>query len=299
MSPYESANRVVKMGHFKRYSELIIGVRTIMSRFAVFGSPIAHSLSPQIHQDFAKQTDIVLTFERILTGAGELKAALNQFTQNAGKGACVTLPLKMEAYALCDHVTDAARNAGAVNTLYWDQGLLWGDNTDGEGFIRDLTHNLGFDLKGKRILILGAGGAARGILKPILAQEVQAIVIVNRTLEKAQSLCTSNVSAYSYITFDNANQAPFDLVINATSMSLQDALPQIAPKWIKGTIAMDLAYRQNQDTVFQQWATTHGAIQTVDGIGMLVEQAALGFNRWHHILPATQAIIQKLRQRQG
>ncbi len=268
-----------------------------MSRFAVFGSPIAHSLSPEIHQHFARQANIALSFERILTGPGELKAALQQFRNNGGKGACVTVPLKIEAFVLCDQHTIAASTAGAVNTLFWKDSLLYGDNTDGDGLVRDITQNLGLVLKGKRILILGAGGATRGILKPLLDQEALAIVIVNRTLEKAQILSSFKVAAYSYDTFDLANEMPFDLVINATSMSLQDLVPQIAPKWIKGTFAIDLAYRQNQDTVFQQWATKHGAAQAVDGIGMLVEQAALGFNRWHDILPATQAIIQQLRQR--
>jgi shikimate dehydrogenase len=269
-----------------------------MSRFAVFGSPVAHSLSPLIHHAFAQRLALSITYERILTPAGELKVALQRFREQGGSGANITIPLKVEAYELCAHLSKAATSAMAVNTLYWEKNQLCGDNTDGEGLVRDLTLNLGMSLKGSRILILGAGGAVRGILAPLLAEDPQAIVIVNRTPQKAQTLAARDpkLVSYSFEGLQNANEYSFSLVINATSASLQDALLPLAPKWVKGTVAIDLAYRQQQPTVFQQWATQHGATQSFDGVGMLIEQAALSFQRWHRVMPNTQEIIHRIRQ---
>ncbi|MBS0287107.1 MAG: shikimate dehydrogenase [Proteobacteria bacterium] len=268
-----------------------------MSRFAVLGSPIAHSLSPVIHQAFAKEAKLSITFEKILTPAGALKQTLDAFKVNGGQGACVTLPLKVEAFELCDHLTLAAKTAKAVNTLFWQAGKLWGDNTDGEGLLGYLQNDLGLVLEGRRILILGAGGATRGILDPLLKAGVQNIVIVNRTLTKAQALCTNpHITAYDYDTFNRSNELPFYLVINATSCSLQDALPPLEPEWVKGAYTVDLAYKQKQETLFQQWANKQGALLAEDGLGMLVWQAALGFKLWHHFLPHVKPVIQQLRQ---
>lgn len=268
-----------------------------MSRFAVLGSPIAHSLSPVIHQAFAKEAKLTIRFEKILTQAGTLKQTLEIFREQGGHGACVTLPLKGEAFELCDHLTEAAKTAKAVNTLYWQAGELWGDNTDGEGLLCYLQQDLNLDLQGKSVLILGAGGATRGILDPLLKAGAQDIVIVNRTLAKAQALCTcAQISAYDYATFTKTKVTPFYLVINATSCSLQDSLPPLESKWVQGAYTMDLAYKQRQETVFQQWAREQGVLLADDGLGMLVWQAALGFKRWHQFLPQVKPVIQKLRQ---
>ena len=263
-----------------------------MSRFAVLGSPIAHSLSPDIHQAFAKDANLAITFERILTAPGTLRDTLQAFRSQGGQGACVTLPLKIEAFELCQHLTAAAKTVKAVNTLYWQDDLLCGDNTDGEGLFGYLTQDLHLDLQAKRILILGAGGATRGILPPLLKAKPEGIVIVNRTLEKAQALSNDQeIKAYDYESFDKSNEAPFFLVINATSLSLQPALPLLDPRWISHTHAIDLAYQRSNQTIFQQWAKQQGAIEAQDGLGMLVWQAALGFKRWHHFMPAINPVI--------
>ncbi len=268
-----------------------------MSRFAVFGDPISHSLSPSIHQAFAQEAQVTLTFDKILTKLGTLKETLARFREEGGMGGCVTLPLKIEAFELCQQLTPAAKTAKAVNTLYWQDEQLCGDNTDGEGLLGYLQQDLHYELAGKRILILGAGGATRGIIDPLLKAKIESIVIVNRTLEKAQALCTNDaMKAYDYQTFNASDEAPFFLVINATSASLQKALPPIKSDWIKNTHTVDLAYQRNEITIFQQWAKDHGAIDSQDGIGMLVWQAALGFKRWHHFLPAVAPVIEKLRQ---
>ncbi len=269
-----------------------------MGRLAVFGFPVTHSLSPSIHKAFAEQLDLVLTYEKIETQAGKLKNALENFRRQGGSGANVTLPLKQEAFKLCDQHTPAASYAKAVNTLFWKDTELWGDNTDGEGLIRDLTLNLQLNLKDKRILILGAGGAVCGILPPLLAHAPAAIVIVNRTLEKAQALATStSLKAYNYEDFNASLEAPFDLVLNATSASLFNTLVPLEGKWVANAIALDLAYRQGQETVFMQWASVHNAKATYDGLGMLVEQAALAFACWYKQLPHTQPVMRMLRSK--
>lgn len=268
-----------------------------MLRFAVFGSPIVQSKSPVLHQAFATSVNKTLVYEKIEVKLGELKQALATFREQGGIGANVTVPLKVEAYELCDKLTEAARTAGAVNTLFWQHNEMWGDNTDGEGFIRDLINNLKLNLKDKRILILGAGGAARGILSPLLALSVKNIVIVNRTLLKAQSLANRDerIKAYSFDTFEAAAEAPFDLIINATSASLQEAVPPLAPHWVKGAIAIDLVYRLEQETVFMRWAHQQGATAVYDGLGMFVEQGALAFKRWFDVYPKTEEAMRTLR----
>lgn len=269
-----------------------------MSRFAVLGSPIAHSVSPIIHQAFAKEAKLNITFEKILTVPGTLQETLTQFKSQGGVGACITLPLKIEAYELCDKLTSAASTAKAVNTVFWQNDALWGDNTDGEGLLAFLQEQMKLSLAGKRILILGAGGATRGILPPLMNAKVQSIVIVNRTLAKASALCTHKaIKCYDYETFNASNELPFYLIINATSLSLQNELPPILPMWVKDAQVVDLAYQHQKQTVFQQWAKENAAINPQDGIGMLVWQAALGFKRWHHFLPKVAPVIELLRLR--
>lgn len=266
-----------------------------MDYFAIFGSPIAHSLSPQIHEIFAKQLGMTLRYERIETHLGQLSTALAHFHQHGGKGANITLPLKKEAFALCDYHFKRAQQAEAVNTLMWDKkGLLWGDNTDGEGLVSDLIINKKIALKDKNLLILGAGGATQGIL-PSLAPLCANIVIVNRTLEKAATLSRpfNRVTPFTYETLNTLTE-PFDIVINATSSSLHQTVPPLTENWIKSTIAVDLTYYLHEETYFMTWAKAHGAKETYDGLGMLVEQAALAFERWYDEKPNTLDVIQTL-----
>lgn len=268
-----------------------------MLKFAVFGSPISHSLSPQIHSSFAKQFGITLNYERIQTEPGHLKASLIDFHKQQGIGANITVPLKQEAYGLCQRLSKSAELAQAVNTIGWnDNEEIWGDNTDGQGLIRDLTLNHQVTLTGKRILLLGAGGAARGILAPLLAFE-PTLMIANRDLEKAL-LMISHYPQVAAVTYDGLlahTQDPFDLIINATSASLDNHIPSLAPHVVNNACCVDLAYRFKEPTPFLQWAEKHHARKTLDGLGMLVEQAALGFALWHGQTPDTKAVIASLR----
>ncbi len=268
-----------------------------MSRFAVLGSPIDHSLSPDIHLAFAQDLNIDLSFEKILTPAGTLGKTLAEFKRDGGRGACVTLPLKVEAYELCQRLSEAAKIAKAVNTLYWQDQMLCGDNTDGEGLLTYLQADLKLALANERVLILGAGGATRGIIPPLLQAGVQKIVVVNRTWAKANAFTQDKVTAFDYEQFNKSTEGRFFMVINATACSLQDTLPDLLPKWIKNTHAIDLAYKKNQQTIFQQWANDQGALDSQDGLGMLVWQAALGFKLWHHILPNANKVIDMLRSK--
>lgn len=267
--------------------------------FAVFGNPISHSLSPVIHQAFAKQLGKDLRYEKIEVPIGKFHETLTEFKAAGGCGANVTLPFKQEAYKLCVQLSDAASHAHAVNTIGFDGDVLWGDNTDGMGLLNDLNRNKGIHLEGKRVLVLGAGGAAHGILPVLLKQNVSKIILVNRTLAKAQALAAHDprIEAYDFGSVPTM-VTPVDIVINATSASLQNAVPDISPNWLNNTMAIDLAYlRQRQETCFMEWAKEHGAKQVWDGIGMLVEQAAISFQRWHGVVPETKSIIEKLNRR--
>ncbi|MGE3318504.1 MAG: shikimate dehydrogenase [Candidatus Berkiella sp.] len=266
-----------------------------MKHFAVFGFPISHSLSPQIHAAFAAQLGIELSYERLEVKPGELKDALVQFKQKGGFGANITVPLKHEAYDLCQSLSSRAKQAQAVNTLGWNAaGELWGDNTDGEGLVRDLVINQQLTLTAKRILILGAGGATAGILAPLLSFS-PTLVIVNRDLKKAQAMVQNypGVKALSYEGI--LDEKPFDYIINATSASLQNAMPPIAPHLLREACCVDLAYRKNELTPFLTWAKAQQAAMTLDGLGMLVEQAALGFALWHGKQPQTAEVLKVLR----
>jgi len=267
-----------------------------MKYFAVFGFPINHSLSPQIHTAFAAQCGIALSYQRIEARKGELQEALVQFKQSGGMGANITLPLKHEAYDLCQQHSARAKQAQAVNTLGWDdKGELWGDNTDGEGLVRDLTLNQQLTLTHKRILILGAGGATAGILAPLFAFS-STLAIVNRDLGKAQAMVKAypGVKALSYESV--MDEKPFDYIINATSASLENKTPPLAPHFLKDACCIDLAYRQYELTPFLEWAKAQQAAMTIDGLGMLVEQAALGFALWHGKQPKTADVLRALRQ---
>lgn len=260
-------------------------------RYAVFGHPIAHSKSPQIHAAFARQTGQDMTYEAILAPLDGFAESVDAFVAAGGRGANVTVPFKEEAYRLARRLSPRAERAGAVNTLLFDDGIL-GDNTDGAGLVADLTRNLGCALAGKRILLAGAGGAARGVIEPLLDQSPAEFVIANRTVSRAQELAGLFGRGVVACGFD-AVDTPFDLVINATAASLAGELPPLSPRlFTAGTLAYDMMY--GRDTPFLAFARMHGAT-TADGLGMLVEQAAEAFWLWRGVRPDTAPVIASLR----
>jgi len=260
-------------------------------RYAVFGHPIAHSKSPQIHAAFARQTRQDMSYEAILAPRDGFASSVVAFIAAGGRGANVTVPFKEEAYRLASRLSPRAQHAGAVNTLVFDDGIL-GDNTDGAGLVADLTRNLRCALAGKRILLVGAGGAARGVIAPLLDQTPAEFVIANRTVGRAQELADLFGRGVRACGFD-ALDMPFDLVINATAASLAGELPPLSPRiFTAGTLAYDMMY--GRDTPFLAFARSHGAA-TADGLGMLVEQAAEAFYLWRGVRPDTAPVIAALR----
>jgi shikimate dehydrogenase len=267
-------------------------------QYVVFGNPIGHSKSPLIHRLFAEQTGQTLEYTAALAPLDDFTAFAKAFFQH-GRGANVTVPFKEEAYRLADSLTERGRRAGAVNTLIKQRdGSLLGDNTDGAGLVRDLKVNHGVTLSGKRILLLGAGGAVRGVLEPLLAEQPEVIVIANRTVEKAELLAKefSELGPVFPAGFDWLEE-PVDIIINATSASLSGDLPPIVPSLIQPgkTFCYDMMYG-NEPTAFCRWAAEHGASQAVDGLGMLVEQAAEAFFEWRGVRPESAPVLAELRR---
>jgi shikimate dehydrogenase len=262
-------------------------------RYAVFGHPIAHSKSPQIHAAFARQTGQDMTYEAILAPLEDFAASVAAFIAAGGRGANVTVPFKEQAFALANRLSPRAQRAGAVNTLTFDAEGILGDNTDGAGLVADLTRNLRCPLAGRRILLLGAGGAARGVIEPLLDEKPAALVIANRTVSRAQELAELFGQGVRACGFDGID-APCDVVINATAASLAGELPPLSPRlFTADTLAYDMMY--GRDTPFLSFARSHGAA-TADGLGMLVEQAAEAFYVWRSVRPDTAPIIASLRQ---
>ena len=269
-----------------------------MDRYGVFGNPIAHSKSPMIHRLFAAQTGEQLSYEALLAPLDDFAGFARTFFVE-GKGANVTVPFKEQAFQLADSLSARARRAGAVNTLKkLDDGSLLGDNTDGAGLVRDLTVNACFDLRGKRILLLGAGGAVRGVLEPLLAQQPAALVIANRTLAKAEQLASEFADLGPVVAsgFDSLD-GPVDLIVNGTSASLAGELPPLAASLIRPhhTLCYDMMYAK-QSTAFNRWAAEQGAAHTLDGLGMLVEQAAEAFFLWRGVRPDSEPVLAELRR---
>lgn len=268
-------------------------------RYAVFGNPIEHSRSPVIHSAFAAQFGIDMSYIRQLVAIDEFDSTATEFFEGGGKGLNVTVPFKQDAYQFAARLTARARRAGAVNTLTLQaDNTVSGDNTDGVGLVADIIGNLDWVIAGKRVLVLGAGGAVRGVLEPVLAQNPASLVISNRTVEKARQLvkgftALGSLCALQFSQLDDV--APFDLVINGTSASLVGDLPPL-PEGLLATEARcyDLMYGTDP-TVFMQWASTHGASAVADGLGMLVEQAAESFLLWRGVRPATGPVIAALR----
>ncbi|WP_447553972.1 shikimate dehydrogenase [Vreelandella sp. EE22] len=264
--------------------------------YCVLGNPVKHSRSPMIHQAFAEQTGQRMRYTAELAPLEDFATAWRQFCHQGGRGANVTVPFKQQAVALCDTLSLRARRAGAVNTLSIGQnGRVYGDNTDGVGLLRDLKA-YSVALAGARILILGAGGAVRGALEPLLTQDPQEIVIANRTGAKAGALARDfsdlgNISGGGY----DALSGTFDVVINGTSASLSGDLPPLPEAlFTSGGLAYDMMYGPTP-TVFMQWAEQRGAV-AVDGLGMLVEQAAEAFFLWRNVRPQTEPVRALLRQ---
>ncbi|MDC9728867.1 MAG: shikimate dehydrogenase [Methyloprofundus sp.] len=265
-----------------------------MDQYAVFGSPIKHSKSPRIHSLFAQETQQNLAYKAQLVPAEKFETAVKDFFTAGGKGLNCTVPLKELAWQYADTLTERATLSKAVNTLVRQKdGSILGDNTDGIGLVSDLMINNNVLIKQKRILILGAGGASRGIILPLQNESPREIVIANRTVSKAETLAQEfshkgKITASSYQ--DLAGQS-FDLILNATSASLSGDLPPLAEGLLaeKGS-CYDLAYA-NEPTAFVNWAEKQGAIKNLDGLGMLVEQAAEAFYLWRQVRPDTQPII--------
>jgi shikimate dehydrogenase len=271
-------------------------------RYAVFGHPIAHSKSPRIHTLFARQTAQHLVYEAQDVDLAGFSHAVGEFFRTGGRGLNCTVPLKEAAFRIAEeHSTRAARSR-AVNTLMQrEKGALYGDNTDGIGLLRDLEVNLGLDLHGRRVLLLGAGGAARGILAPLLETAPASLVIANRTLPKARQLAEEFAGLGNVVACGFADLAGhrFDLVLNSTAASLSGETPPLPDDLLSpGGGCYDLAYGM-RPTPFVRWGQAHGASVSVDGIGMLVEQAAEAFLLWRGIRPATGPVIEVLKAERG
>jgi len=269
-----------------------------MDRYAVIGNPVAHSKSPQIHAEFARLTGERLTYSTLLAPLNDFAGTVTEFIQSGGKGLNVTVPFKVEAFDFAYSLSDRAQAAGAVNTLSFNAGEIVGDNTDGAGLVRDITYNLRFPIQGRRILLLGAGGAARGVILPLFAEDPSMIVIANRTVARAEELAAhfSSHARIESMSFDSdALQAgQFDLIINATAASLgNDSLPLPATVFSKDALAYDMMYGKG-DLPFLNLARQAGA-QTADGLGMLVEQAAESFFIWRGVRPYTASVLKQLR----
>lgn len=276
-------------------------------RYAVIGNPIEHSKSPLIHQSFAAQLGIDLCYEKILAPLEGFKSTVESLIAQGYQGANVTAPFKLQAFVLANELTPRAQLAGAVNTLIFREGNIIGDNTDGEGLVTDIELNLGVSLADKNILLLGAGGAAKGVLPVLLCTRLHCIIVANRTVEKARQLIDALgqharqitlIEAYNYEALNDAYFAkPFDVIINATSAGLNDAAIPLADALFLSQVAPVLAYDMmyGRQTPFMAQAQKNGA-RVADGLGMLVEQAAWAFNQWHGVMPETAPVIAKLRQ---
>lgn len=266
----------------------------MINRYAVMGNPIQHSLSPAIHQLFAEQTGCLLQYDKILIDESCFEQQVKQFFHQGGQGLNITLPCKQRAFLMADVASQRCQQAKAANTLWSINDKLYADNTDGIGLIRDLTRYL--DLQDKRILLLGAGGAARGILGPLLAQQPAWLTVANRTLATAQAL-QEDFAISASCDFETLT-GTFEVIINATAASLSmQALPISAIMIKKATLCYDLAYKAQGQTPFVMQVNALGG-QAIDGLGMLIEQAAEAFNIWHGIRPETLSVLQHFRRMQ-
>ncbi len=271
---------------------------TTPDHYAVMGHPIAHSKSPTIHQRFAEQFGFAIDYQAIDVAPGTFSEVIHNFRKQGGKGCNVTVPYKQEAWTLATDRSGRAELAGAVNTLKFEpDDQIVGDNTDGIGLLRDITINLDQPLFAKRILLLGAGGAVRGVLGSLLEQAPKTLVVANRTVSKAQELAKifSTIGPVIPCGFDELAGQQFDIVINGTAASLSGDVPPLPDRlFTENALAYDLMYAK-EPTVFMEWAHAHGASRIADGLGMLVEQAAESFEIWWGRHPETASVIESIR----
>jgi shikimate dehydrogenase len=269
-----------------------------MDRYAVIGNPIAQSKSPQIHEAFARATRQPMTYERLLAPLGGFAGVVEAFARQGGKGLNITAPFKLDALAVAHTASERAQAAGACNTLKRDGDGWYADNTDGAGLVRDLTVNLGVTLEGRDVLVLGAGGAARGVLLPLCAQRPRSLVISNRTMERADELCAQFASRGSMdaVAPPHLAERAFDVVINTTSAGMTGAAAWPWPQGLfrSGAFAYDMIYADGW-TPFVRWAREQGVTRSADGIGMLIEQAAESFVLWRGVRPDTAPVFKLLR----
>ncbi|HSC64315.1 MAG TPA: shikimate dehydrogenase [Caldimonas sp.] len=273
------------------------------SRYAVVGHPVAHSQSPFIHAAFAAQTGEPVRYERLLCALDGFAAAVREFAAGGASGCNVTMPFKFEAFELVARTTPRARIAAACNTLRFDADGWLGDNTDGAGLVRDIERNAGVELRGARVLLIGAGGGAAGALGPLLSSGASEVVVANRSVEKARALVDRQGRALANAASARVAAAPldrcgesFDVVVNATSTSVGGApVPVAASVLRQGGLAIDMMYGAAA-APFVAWAEAHGAIGR-DGLGMLVEQAAEAFLLWRGVEPETAPVLRALRAR--
>jgi shikimate dehydrogenase len=273
----------------------------MLDKYAVLGNPIAHSKSPLIHEAFAKQTQQNMCYERILVPLDGFAATVRDLIAKGYKGVNVTVPFKFEAYTLADERSSRASSAGAANTLIFKGSHIVADNTDGAGLVRDIEQNLQFPLSGKRLLLLGAGGAAEGVLQPMLAANPAQLVIANRSADKALAMASKAAASTIFpsvidvtgCAFSHLQGQQFDVVINATSAGLTDtALPIADTVFADGCLAYDMMY--GRETPFMTQARANGA-HVADGLGMLVEQAAEAFYLWRGVRPETLPVIEMIK----
>lgn len=269
---------------------------TGVDRYAVMGNPIAHSKSPRIHTLFAEQTGQRIEYTAIQVDTGGFEHAVGNFQANGGKGLNITVPFKEQAWAYVDERTERAELAGAVNTIKFEKNRVLGDNTDGVGLVSDLTQNLNIELHNKKLLLMGAGGAARGVIAPLLDQQPALLTIANRTVDKAVALeeifkSRGNIEGCGYADLEQQ----YDIIVNATAASLAGDLPPLPTACLSvETFCYDMMYGA-RPTVFMQWVGEQGVTQLSDGLGMLVGQAAESFYIWRGVRPDVKPVIQQLR----
>lgn len=270
-----------------------------MDKYAVVGNPVDHSLSPRIHNLFAEQTAQNLSYEALLLESENFDSQIRELISSGYKGVNVTVPFKEKAWSLADKHSPRAQDAGAVNTLiFQSDGLIAGDNTDGMGLARDLINNLQILINHRKILIMGAGGAVRGVLGPLLSKKPDLLTIANRNVEKAEKLAEDFFHIWDIqpCSYEDLGRDKYDLIINGTSAGLNDEVPPV-PDSVLGinSICYDMMYNVNKHTAFVKWALDRGALRAYDGLGMLVEQAAESFYIWRGVRPQTAPVIEALR----
>jgi shikimate dehydrogenase len=282
--------------YFKRFKMS----KVIIDKYGVIGNPVEHSKSPIIHAMFAQQANDAMSYDAILSPIDEFIITVTDFQKQGGKGLNITVPFKEQAWDLADELSDYALAAGAVNTLVFkDNGSIYGTNTDGIGLVRDLKANYHIKLQGKRVLLLGAGGAAKGVVQPLLEQKIKCLIIANRTEKRAKTLAADftniannldcEIKGGSYN--DLHDQGQFDLIINATAASLQGIMPPMPESCLyEQSICYDMMYA-NRPTAFEYWCEDNGAALVANGLGMLVEQAAESYFVWRGRHPNTKSVL--------